>query len=148
MIRPHQSYPKLDDAERDDLLAAVDQLLHWLNEHQLAEQDFIRQALIDGLTRFRFRLARIQWIGWGYTLESLREVIGAYFALERGTPIDGSATSAQAALKLVRDLVATVYEKTKFAKDVIETGEFMLKAYGATTLVGNAIPHVVAMLGN
>jgi hypothetical protein len=148
MIRPYRSYPKLDDAERDDLLATVDQLLEWLKEHQLAEQDFVRQALIDGVTRFRFRLARIQWIGWGYTLDSLREVIGAYFALEHGTPTDGSDTSAQATLKLVGDFVAAVYEKTKFAKEVVETGDFMLKAYGATTLVGKAIPHVVALLGN
>lgn len=146
LIRPTLSYPKLSSEERDDLIGITDQLLEWLNQHQLADQDFIRQALIDGVKRFRFRLERLQWIGWGYTIDSLREVIGAYFALERGTPTDGSNTSAQATIKMLSDFVHAVYEKTKFMKEITETGDFMLRAYGGATMAVQAWPHISGYL--
>ena len=80
-IRPHISYPALTDDERAEILQDVETLLVWLQEHQLNEQDFIREALIEGLRQFAFRLERTQWFGWGYTFQSIKEVIGAYLAL-------------------------------------------------------------------
>jgi hypothetical protein len=135
MVRQKVSYPKLTDEELEDLLSDVDQLSAWLNEHQTKEQDFIRQAILDGLTRFRFRLERVGWVGWGYTLDSLRDVIGAYMALERGLPPEGKDPVAKAVLKKVGAFVRDFYEKTKFAKDIVDTGDFMLRAYGALALV-------------
>ena len=31
-------------------------------------------------------------------------------------------------------MIRAIFEKVQFAKDVVETGDFMLKAYGAATL--------------
>ena len=135
LVRSVRRYPKLDDDEQAELLAMVDQLISWLEDHQLSEQDFIRQALLDGLRQLRFRLERIKWLGWGYTLQGLRDVIAAYFALERGFPQDGSNPPAQAMLKFVGEFVQGFFEKAGFAKETIELGDFMLKAYGTVQLL-------------
>lgn len=135
LVRSVRAYPKLDEVEQAELLKMIDDLTAWLEGHQLSEQDFIRQALLDGLCQLRFRLERIQWLGWGYTLQGLRDVIAAYFALERGFPQDGSNPPAQAMLKLVGEFVQGFFEKAGFAKETIELGDFMLKAYGTVQLL-------------
>jgi hypothetical protein len=137
MVRQKVSYPKLSNDELTELLGQIDDLTTWLEEHQTKEQDFIRQAILDGVRQFRFRLERIGWFGWGYTLESLRDVIGAYMALERGLPAQGVDPVAEAVLKKVGAFVKDFYEKTKFAKDVVDTGDFMLRAYGAVSLLAH-----------
>lgn len=135
LVRPLRTYPKITDEEQNELLSMIDELTGWLNEHQLSEQDFIRQALLDGLSQLRFRLERLTWLGWGYTLHGLRDVISAYFALERGFPQDGTNPPAQAMLKHVGEFARTFFEKAGFAKETVELGEFMLKAYGTVQLV-------------
>lgn len=145
-VRSHYAYPKLDEAELNELLRQVDELLTWLSDHQLKEQDFIRQAIIDGLEHFRFRLQRLGWVGWGYTLQSLRDVIGAYLALERGMPDTGREPAAEAVLKKTGALVKLVYTKVKFAKESVETGEFLLKAYGAFALASQGPQGIKALL--
>jgi|SRR5690606_28913446 len=135
LVRSVRPYPKLDENEQAELLAMVDELIGWLEEHQLSEQDFIRQALLDGLRQLRFRLERMKWLGWGYTLQGLRDVIAAYFALERGFAMDGSNPPAQAMLKLIGEFVRSFFEKAGFAKETIELGDFMLKAYGTVQLL-------------
>jgi hypothetical protein len=134
-VRQKVSYPKLDRADIDQIKEEVKTLLGWLQEQQLMEHDFIRQTIITGLESFAFRIDRIEWLGWGYTLESLREVIGAYYALQGNIPHDNSAPVAEALLRKVEVLVRNVYEKASIAKDAVETGEFMLKAYGAYNLI-------------
>lgn len=133
-IRPIRSYPKVDDAEQAELLEMLNELIGWLEEHQVSEQDFIRQALLDGLGQLRFRVERIKWLGWGYAMQGLRDVIAAYFALERGFPPDGSNTTAEAILKRVGEFVRSFFEKVGYAKDMVERGDFMLRAYGAVHL--------------
>lgn len=133
LIRQKVKYPRLSDEEVEELLADVDELLGWLRGHQLNERDFVRQALIEGLERFRFRLKRVGWLGWGYTLESLREVIGAYMALERGLD-PTSDPVADAALKKTSAFVKGFYDKTQAFKGLVETGDFLLRAYGAAAL--------------
>ncbi len=135
LVRPLRPYPKLDDAEQAELLAMTDELLEWLRRHQLLDRDFIRQALIQGLTDVRFRVERLRWLGWGYTLQALRDVISAYFALERGMPQDGTNPPAEAIIKLVNKFVRSFFDKAGVAKEAVETGDFMLKAYGAVQLM-------------
>jgi hypothetical protein len=146
LVRSVRSYPRLDENEQVELLAMVDELMAWLVGHQLSEQDFIRQALLDGLYQLRFRLERIRWLGWGYTLQGLREVIAAYFALERGFSQDGSNPPAQAMLKFVGEFVQGFFEKAGFAKESIELGDFMLKAYGTVQMLLAGKKTVVGLL--
>lgn len=135
LVRPLRNYPKLDHEEQTELLAMVELLINWLKDHQLSEQDFIRQALIEGLVHLQFRLERIIWLGWGYTLKGLRDVISAYFALERGMPQDGTNPPAEAMIKHVTTFMRQFFEKAGFAREAIETGDFMLKAYGTVQLL-------------
>lgn len=134
LVRPLRSYPKLDEVELAEVIDLIDQLLTWLNEHQLSEQDFIREAIIVGLSTLKFRLTRIHWLGWGFALQSLKDVIYAYFALERGFPESDQNTTAAASLKKIQDFVKQVFEKTTFMKEVVETGDFMLRAFGVVHL--------------
>ncbi|TPN28799.1 hypothetical protein FKO01_20590 [Mesorhizobium sp. B2-3-3] len=133
-IRQKVSFPKLDSDEIAELLGMLSELEGWLREHQLKDQDFIRQSIIDGTIQLKFRLERVGWLGWGYTIESLREVIGAYLALERGFPDLAQAPDAEAVLKKTGAFVKKFYEKTALVKDISETADFVLRAYGATTL--------------
>lgn len=126
--------PRLSDDQRNTVVADVEELLIWLNNLQLKDNDFIRQALIDGLMRFKFRLIRLKWVGLGYALHGLREIIGAYLALERGIPTDGSAPDAQAVLKKVSTLIKDVVAKLRILKDAQEIADWALRAYGAAQL--------------
>jgi gas vesicle protein len=133
-IRDKISYPKLDNDEQEKLLNEVDDLLSWLTDLQTGEQDFIRQALIEGLNSFRFSLNHLNWVGWGYTLKSLREVIGAYMALDRGIMLNQPATNAQEIIDKVGSLIKSVYEKIEAARKLKSNVEFILQSYGAASL--------------
>lgn len=146
LVRPIRVYPKLNDDEQAELLAMINELVGWLEAHQLSDQDFIREALLEGLGTLRFRLERINWLGWGYTLQGLRDVIAAYFALERGFPQDGSNPPAQAMLKHIGDFVRSFFEKAGFAKETVEIGDFMLKAYGTVQLLLAGQTTIVGLL--
>ena len=129
MVRKNYAYPKLDDDEKREILGYVDSLLDWLNKQQLSERDFIRQAIIDGLTQFRFRLNRIEWLGWGYSLDALKEVIGAYLALERGMIDKETNPDAEAVLRKTAALVGNVLKKVGFVRQSVGDISFMLLAY-------------------
>lgn len=146
LVRQKISYRKLTNEEVSELEGVVTELVQWLGAHQLAEQDFIRQALIDGLENLRFRLSKLRWLGWGYTLDSLREVIAAYMLLERqgSTPQDNP--DVEAVLAKVRAFIKTVYSKVETVKKVAETGDWLLKMYGTATLAQHVLPVIKALL--
>lgn len=145
-VRQKVAYRKLDDEALEEILVETETLLGWLKEHQLEEQDFIRQAMIDGLERFQFRLTRLQWLGWGYTLDSLREIIAAYMLLERGGVDPQTNPNSAAILKKVGTVIQSVYRRVTVAKDVAETGDWLLKVYGAGSLVYQAGRPLIAGL--
>jgi len=136
-------YPKLTSEETEELVGMVKKLLGWLQDHQLSEKDFIRESLIEGLERFLFRLERLRWFGWGYSVESLREVIGAYMALERGLdPIRNP--DAKATLRMVRVVIQKAFSYGTKAKDATETGGWLLECYRAAVTYGPAAASFVA----
>lgn len=147
-VRQIHSYPKLDASEIAELVGLIDVLLEWLETHQINEQDFIRQAIVEGLKHLRFRLSRVEWLGWGYTIQSLRDVIGAYMALERGIHKKGMNPDAEAVLKKTAALVTKLFEKIRFAEGAVQTGDFMLRAYGVATLITQGKQPITALLSN
>lgn len=144
LVRQKVAYRKLSAGELAELDNTVAELIKWLQQHQIVEQDFIRQALIDGLGNLQFRLARLRWLGWGYTLDSLREVIAAYMLLERQAPDPRANPDAEVVLRKVGAVIKEVYEKVHVVKTAAETGDWLLKAYGAATL---AIQGSIAIKG-
>lgn len=137
-VRPHIRYPKLSDDERDEILKITEDLLSFLREHQLEKHDFIRQALIDGLEQFAFRLNRLKWLGWGYSLEALKDVIGAYLALERGFDAESDGQMIDATLRKVAGALKSIYSRAGTTKQAVETADFFLRAYGTAAIYINS----------
>jgi hypothetical protein len=146
LVRQKVSYRKLSAAEIDEVKNQVADLMRWLGDHQLSQHDFIRQALIEGLNKVDFRLKRLQWLGWGYTLDSLREVIAAYMLLEHTDIVPEINPDAEAALRKVGGFIKTVYEKMQTAKGVAETGDWLARAYVAGSLIYQGAPAITAFL--
>jgi hypothetical protein len=144
-IRSHVKYAKLNDDLVNELIVETTDLLSWLENHQISEQDFIRQTIIDGVRRFQFRISKLSWLGYGYTIDSLRDVISAYVMLERAVPDLASAPNADAVLRKVMTFMGVAYKKLGLIKDVTEVGDFVLRAYGALYLVKN-IPQISGLL--
>lgn len=134
LMRQKVTIPLLSPDEIQELLTEVQELEAWLNEHQLVEQDFIRQAIIDGLENFRFSLEHLNWVGIGYTLKSLREVIGAYLALERGLGPEADYPDSHAVLKKIGALCQSFYDKIEAVRKAKLNADFMLELYGAGSL--------------
>lgn len=134
IIRPRYAYPKLDEAEIKEVLNLMSELRAWLYQHQLDEKDFLRQILIDGIGQLEFRIRHMKWLGWGYAIESLREVVGAYYALEANVISPVQDPKSQAVLQKVKYFIQTFYEKAKFTKDVTTTADFLLRVYGAAAI--------------
>lgn len=146
LLRPKVAYPKLSPEEIEETVAEVDELIAWLSDRQLRDQDFIRQAIIDGMKQFKFRLERIGWLGWGYTVSSLRDVVGAYLALERGTASEVNSPDNGAVLKKVLGTLQHIYAKAVTAKEGYETADFLLKMYGVAALTAQSIGSVAGFL--
>lgn len=127
-VRRVQPLPKLSDEEQAEMVTSVDELLGWLRGIQAGDRDFIRQAMIDGLEQFRFRVERVSWVGWGYTLDSLKAVIGAHLALERGLDPNDQPQS-KAVLMKVSGVLKTIFEKVGVVKDAQEKGEWLIEGY-------------------
>jgi hypothetical protein len=139
-VRRLVRYPKLAGERVNELLEMAEQLLAWLEEHQVADADFIRQAIIDGVKKFHFRLSKIGWFGHGYAVESLKDVVTAYILLERGYPDANVSPDAAVALKTVRDFLRKAYDKLGMAKDTVELGDFALRMYGALSIAREILP--------
>lgn len=136
VISRDHSYPALSPNERAELAGIVNDLRGWLEEHQLSERDFIRECLIDGLREFLFRFERLEWLGWGYSIESLKDVIMAYFALERGLdPV--SNPDAGAMLHKIGKALKKVYGFATRTKEATDTADWALSFFQVAMRAGS-----------
>jgi hypothetical protein len=145
-FRPHHGYTVPEGNELLELINLVDDLLHWLREHELSERDFIRSALIEGLMIFRFRVERVGWFGWPDTFESLKAVVAAYLALERGQPENNQSPPYDATVKKVKEVLTAIFDKVNLVKDVQETGDWLLRGYGAIQVGGVVHSSIAGLL--
>lgn len=81
-VRPQVKYPRLSAEEIAELLEAIDSYLAELRESDEGPE-FVRQAIIDGLSLFRFQLDKIGWMGAGYALTAFRELLFVYDMSQR-----------------------------------------------------------------
>lgn len=144
-LRKDHGYIKITPDIREDLINDINALLKWLEEKQLSEADFVRQALIDGLYTVRFKLDRFEWFGRLYCIKSMKEVISAYLILEGMTPEDSSQPDMEAMLKKTMIIVQKFNDTFSLVKSVADTAKFVLAVYGGTVLVEKA-PHLGATL--
>lgn len=144
-LRPKYGYTVVSLDDLTQLVGEVQELLEWLRERELAERDFIRAALIEGLEAFEIRLNKVGFYGWPEAFASLREVVAAYLVMERGAPDPNVSPPYEAMVKKTGELIKKVLDKVKFAKDVQETADWALRGYGALTAI-NVIGHPIAGL--
>ncbi len=145
-VRPSYGYTVPDNDELSEFLDTINLLLEWLRKHELVERDFIRTAIIEGLEGFAFRVERVGWFGWPDTMDSLKAVVAAYLALERGQPPENASPPYDAMLKKVGEGLSTIFERVKFVKEVNEMGDWLLKGYGALCASGLLHSHISGLL--
>lgn len=126
--------------ERLTTLEESRELLEWLEDFQLSENDFVRDCIIVGLKQFIFRLERMDWFGWAQTAASLSELLSAYLALERGL----DAEAHPQAVALMRKVLAKLSIPLKIlsgGRELKENGDFALAVWEVTKKIGT---HAIA----
>jgi hypothetical protein len=145
-VRVNHGYYIPDENELSELSGDIESLIDWLSKINIHEKDFIRSSLIDGLQGFLFRINRVGFFGWPDSFESLKAVVSAYMALERGMPDPNVSPPYEAMVKKVSDFLRKTFERVKFAKDVSETGDWLLRGYGALQAIGHLQPSIAGLL--
>ena len=147
MIREQVSYPLLSKEDRDEILNEVKTLRDWLSEIQSEEKDFVRQALIEGLDSFIFRLQRLEWLGHGFVLDGLRGVIQAYLSVQGARFANDSGAELQdAILAKAQGSIVRVLKVFDLTKDNTDRADWALRAYGAVSALADGSTSVTALL--
>ncbi len=141
-LRPIMSYAKITPEIAGEILAEVDITLAGLEALQTEKQEFFRQALLDGLREFRFRLVYLQWTGWGYCLDSLNQVVFAEMALQ-GAPGFDIDPNANEMFKLIGNCLGKVY---KTASGAAGHWSNALKLYGLYSAGHDAVQKLLEHL--
>ena len=146
-IRERVSYPVLSDEEIKAVIADVKQLLGWLEEQQSDDQEFLRQAMIEGLQSFVFRLERLEWLGRGYALEGLKDVLLAYLALEGAVALGGDGAELQKAiLAKCSASIRRILKAFDVVRENTERADWALKAYGAVSAIADGSSTISGLL--
>jgi hypothetical protein len=67
-------------------------------------------------------------------------------ALERGMPDPNVSPPYEAVIKKNGEFLRKTFERVKFAKEVSEVGDWLLRGYGALQIIGHAQPSIVGLL--
>jgi len=132
-------------AEAAQIKADANELLCWLEEFQLSEKDFIRECIVVGLRRFLFQIERLEWFGWGGATAGLKEVMGAYLALERGLDAEVHP-QAVALMKKVIAKLALPLRLLARGREIHDDGEFALLVLQNSLRIGAPAATYVAGL--
>jgi hypothetical protein len=147
-VRENISYEHLIPEQRDELLADVRALIGWLHQQQDQDTDFIRQALIEGLQSFEFRLDRLSWFGAGYVIDGLKDVLHAYLALQGAIPeVSNGDELITAMLMKTKAFMGKAVKAFNFAKGASEDTGWVLQAYGAASALHDGSETISGLLG-
>lgn len=129
-VRPVVGYPRLSDEEKSELINAIDVYLTDLQESDEGP-DFVRQAIVDGLTQFRFQLEMLGWMGAGYALSAFREVI---FCYQQAQAFQASPDfNANGALQGLLGIIKLFKQKIEDVKGWKDTANTAWEIYGAVS---------------
>lgn len=126
VVRSFVRYPKLTEDEITEFIGLIDA---YLDELQVSDEGpaFVRQAILDGLTMFRFRLQHIGWMGSGYALDAFREVMFAYEASKQ--QFGNRDFESVPLMRGLRNIVTKFKEKVDTAQGWADTGQSVWKLY-------------------
>jgi hypothetical protein len=128
-VRAEVSYPKLTKEEVAELVSLIDAYLASMDGE--GGPEFVRQAIRDGLSRFRFQLMHIGWMGSGYVLATFREVMFVYQESQR--QFTASEIDERKALSGLWAILKQFKVTIDTAKDWTDTGDSLWKAYQLTS---------------
>lgn len=132
-VRPVVNYPKLTDEEVAELIELIDTYLADLSNSDEGPE-FVRQAIKEGLTAFRFQLEKLGWMGSGYALSAFREVVAIYnmsFHEAAASDDQGFQAVVDGFLTIIRSFKSKVDE----AKGWKDAADFVWAGYGLATKV-------------
>jgi len=138
VVRPVVSYPKLTD---DEIVEFMELSEVYLNEVRKIEDEpeFVRQAIIDGLTKFRFQLQYLGWMGSGYLLESFRELMFVYGWATQRMP-EPHQLDSSAVLKGLWTFLTKFKKTVDTAESWRKSGVALFEAYkSANAFLGPAV---------
>lgn len=127
VIKRQQSYPKLDAQEAADLYIAIEAYIQMLTDLP-ADPGFHKQAIIEGLKAFKFRLVKMRWMGAGYVLSSFRDLLHNFRYAQEQADISGNP-DAKAALVGMWSILRSFKEKAETAKGWSETYTWVWDTY-------------------
>jgi len=141
-VRSVERYPRLTEDEVTELVMAIDTYLAEIRRGDESPA-FVRQAIIDGLTVFKFQLEKIGWMGSGYTLAAFRQILSIYKMSESQLQSDGNP-DAEAFLKGLLNVIVKFKGKVDAAKGWSDSAEAVFKAYQ----VGSSVALPLLLTGN
>lgn len=136
-VRPFVKYPKLTNEEVTELIQLIDSYLSEVSKSDEGPE-FVRQAIIDGLTMFRFQLEKLGWMGSGYALAAFREVVAVYEMSQREFVSDGNL-NAEAVLRGFVGILTSFKKKVDEAKGWKDTAENVWNFYGIASRVATPL---------
>ena len=136
-VRPFVKYPKLTDEETTELIQLIDTYLSEVSKSDEGPA-FVRQAIIDGLTMFRFQLEKLGWMGSGYALAAFREVVAVYEMSQREFASDGTL-DAEAVLRGFSGILTSFKKKVDEAKGWKDAAENVWNFYSIASSVATPL---------
>ncbi|MBM6577136.1 hypothetical protein KCP91_12205 [Microvirga sp. SRT01] len=132
-VREKINYPRYTDEEVTEFIGLVDAYLNELaasNDVPLV----VRHSLGDGMSLLRFRLQHVKWLGSGYALASLREIMEVY---DRAAANDDlmSNPDAEAFVRGFGAIVARLVAVTKSATEYKDAGGVIWSGYKLVSAV-------------
>lgn len=125
-VRPVVAYPKLSEDEVIEMVELIDRYLSVLDESD--EPEFVRRAIADGLSAFRFQLVHLGWMGSGYAVAAFREVLLVYAMVHRETSGETDLDAASV-LSGLRQIITRFQDIAKQAKGWTDTVGLVWKGY-------------------
>lgn len=136
-VRPVVKYPKLTESETAEFIEAIDQYLAAVGDSDEGPA-FVRQAIIDGLTAFRFQLDMLGWMGSGYALSAFREVVEVY-EMSRSVYDNTANLDAEAVLGGLYKILKSFKTKVDEAKGWKDAGESVWNLYGVASRIATPL---------
>ncbi|MXO49659.1 hypothetical protein GRI69_15515 [Erythrobacter vulgaris] len=127
-VRKFESYPSLSEEDVAELRVLITNYLIALRENDEVEA-FVKQAIIDGLSRLEFSLNYLGWLGAGYNLDAFKNVLAQYQFLNEQSERRPDGFDPSEALGGLLGILKSMKEKYDSAKSWADTGSSMFESY-------------------
>ncbi|MBW6398796.1 hypothetical protein KPL78_13110 [Roseomonas sp. HJA6] len=144
-LRKAYAYDFLEETEVSELINIIDEFLNLLENRQTDDLDFCRQAMIDGLIEFKFRLEKLKWLDHGYAVESLRNVVAAYFVaketIRQSPDFDEKSIMREIEMNFIK-----IFKILKIGKDAVDITRMIITGAVSLYLLTQNAPRIAGYL--